>query len=135
MRIFIFIESSPFQHVMCKLHTNMWCTGTINIFHHSTIIFSFEGCCKEWLKLGIIWSVIYFFFLWNTCFSVVFIENSVYNYGQYLIFFSRAQRFPLQITGWPLELMAYAYLVVSPPNMSQHFEEVWSHWYEWSWRI
>lgn len=37
---------------------------------------------------------------------------------------STAQRFPLQITGWPLELMAYAYLVVSPPNMSQHFEEM-----------
>ncbi|MQL79994.1 hypothetical protein Taro_012453 [Colocasia esculenta] len=34
------------------------------------------------------------------------------------------QRFPLQITGWPVELMAYAYLAVSPPNMSQHFEEM-----------
>ncbi|ERN19223.1 ribulose-1,5 bisphosphate carboxylase/oxygenase large subunit N-methyltransferase, chloroplastic [Amborella trichopoda] len=37
---------------------------------------------------------------------------------------STPQRFPLQITGWPLELMAYAYLVVSPPNMSQQYEEM-----------
>ncbi|XP_077237626.1 rubisco methyltransferase family protein isoform X2 [Tasmannia lanceolata] len=36
---------------------------------------------------------------------------------------STPQRFPLQITGWPVELMAYAYLASSPPNMSQHFEE------------
>lgn len=34
------------------------------------------------------------------------------------------QCFPLQVTGWPLELMAYAYLVVSPPNMKRHFEEM-----------
>ncbi|XP_074556686.1 ribulose-1,5 bisphosphate carboxylase/oxygenase large subunit N-methyltransferase, chloroplastic isoform X2 [Curcuma longa] len=34
------------------------------------------------------------------------------------------QRFPLQITGWPVEMMAYSYLVVSPPNMSQYFEEM-----------
>ncbi|XP_043710422.1 ribulose-1,5 bisphosphate carboxylase/oxygenase large subunit N-methyltransferase, chloroplastic [Telopea speciosissima] len=32
--------------------------------------------------------------------------------------------FPLQTTGWPLELMAYAYLVASPPNMSGQFEEM-----------
>ncbi|CAL9182918.1 ribulose-1,5 bisphosphate carboxylase/oxygenase large subunit N-methyltransferase, chloroplastic-like isoform X1 [Musa acuminata AAA Group] len=37
---------------------------------------------------------------------------------------STPQRFPLQITGWPVEMMAYSYLVVSPPNMSQHFEEM-----------
>lgn len=37
---------------------------------------------------------------------------------------STSQCFPIQITGWPLELMAYAYLVVSPPSMSQHFEEI-----------
>lgn len=37
---------------------------------------------------------------------------------------STPQRFPLQITGWPLELMAYAYLVVSPPDMNRHFEEM-----------
>ncbi|XP_015961650.1 uncharacterized protein LOC107485623 [Arachis duranensis] len=30
---------------------------------------------------------------------------------------SGSQCFPIQITGWPLELMAYAYLAVSPPNM------------------
>ncbi|XP_042376286.1 ribulose-1,5 bisphosphate carboxylase/oxygenase large subunit N-methyltransferase, chloroplastic-like isoform X3 [Zingiber officinale] len=34
------------------------------------------------------------------------------------------QRFPLQITGWPVEMMAYSYLVVSPPNMRQYFEEM-----------
>ncbi|XP_008802701.2 ribulose-1,5 bisphosphate carboxylase/oxygenase large subunit N-methyltransferase, chloroplastic isoform X1 [Phoenix dactylifera] len=37
---------------------------------------------------------------------------------------SMPQRFPLQITGWPLEMTAYAYLVVCPPNMSQQFEEM-----------
>eukprot|EP00262_Sarcandra_glabra_P006874 TRINITY_DN19435_c0_g1_i1.p1 TRINITY_DN19435_c0_g1~~TRINITY_DN19435_c0_g1_i1.p1 ORF type:complete len:517 (-),score=65.01 TRINITY_DN19435_c0_g1_i1:471-1979(-) len=37
---------------------------------------------------------------------------------------STPQRFPLQITGWPLELMAYAYLVASTPNMSGHFDEM-----------
>ncbi|XP_058115298.1 ribulose-1,5 bisphosphate carboxylase/oxygenase large subunit N-methyltransferase, chloroplastic [Magnolia sinica] len=37
---------------------------------------------------------------------------------------SPSQRFPLQITGWPLELMAYAYLAVSPPSMNRHFEEM-----------
>ncbi|MCD9640775.1 hypothetical protein HAX54_026304 [Datura stramonium] len=26
--------------------------------------------------------------------------------------------------GWPLELMAFAYLVVSPPSMSRQFEEI-----------
>lgn len=35
-----------------------------------------------------------------------------------------SQRFPLQITGWPLELMAYSYLVVSPPSMIRVFEEM-----------
>lgn len=37
---------------------------------------------------------------------------------------STPQRFPLQITGWPLELMAYAYLAVSPPSMTRQFEEM-----------
>ncbi|MCL7047201.1 hypothetical protein MKW94_000974 [Papaver nudicaule] len=37
---------------------------------------------------------------------------------------SAFQRFPVQITGWPLELMAYAYLAVSPPSMSGQFEEM-----------
>lgn len=37
---------------------------------------------------------------------------------------SASQCFPLQITGWPLELMAYAYLAVSPPTMSGQFEEM-----------
>nr|CAD1825327.1 unnamed protein product [Ananas comosus var. bracteatus] len=37
---------------------------------------------------------------------------------------STSERFPLQITGWPLEMMAYAYLVVSPPNMSRCFKEM-----------
>ncbi|KAM7503793.1 hypothetical protein LguiB_002697 [Lonicera macranthoides] len=37
---------------------------------------------------------------------------------------SKSECFPLQITGWPLELMAYAYLVVSPPSMSSQFEEM-----------
>ncbi|KAJ8899372.1 hypothetical protein K2173_018346 [Erythroxylum novogranatense] len=32
--------------------------------------------------------------------------------------------FPLRVTGWPLELMAFAYLVVSPPSMSKQFEEM-----------
>lgn len=34
------------------------------------------------------------------------------------------QRFPLQITGLPLEMMAYAYLVVSPPEMSRKYYEL-----------
>ncbi|XLR27789.1 hypothetical protein S83_055689, partial [Arachis hypogaea] len=36
---------------------------------------------------------------------------------------SGSQCFPIQITGWPLELMAYAYLAVSPPSMIVRFEE------------
>ncbi|XP_017979914.1 PREDICTED: uncharacterized protein LOC108662822 isoform X3 [Theobroma cacao] len=35
-----------------------------------------------------------------------------------------SQCYPIQITGWPLELMAYAYLAVSPPSMSPQFEEM-----------
>lgn len=34
------------------------------------------------------------------------------------------QRYPLQITGWPLEMMAYAYLAVSPPEMSRKYDEL-----------
>ncbi|XP_017979910.1 PREDICTED: ribulose-1,5 bisphosphate carboxylase/oxygenase large subunit N-methyltransferase, chloroplastic-like isoform X2 [Theobroma cacao] len=37
---------------------------------------------------------------------------------------SASQCYPIQITGWPLELMAYAYLAVSPPSMSPQFEEM-----------
>ncbi|KAK1317280.1 hypothetical protein QJS10_CPA05g02018 [Acorus calamus] len=37
---------------------------------------------------------------------------------------STPHRFPLRITGWPLELMAYAYLAVSPPSMRPQFEEM-----------
>ncbi|CAA6670101.1 unnamed protein product [Spirodela intermedia] len=37
---------------------------------------------------------------------------------------STPQRFPLQVTGWPSELMAYAYLAVSPPSMGRQFEEM-----------
>ncbi|XP_059282647.1 ribulose-1,5 bisphosphate carboxylase/oxygenase large subunit N-methyltransferase, chloroplastic [Lycium ferocissimum] len=37
---------------------------------------------------------------------------------------SASERFPIQVTGWPLELMAFAYLVVSPPSMSRQFEEM-----------
>ncbi|KAI5406591.1 ribulose-1,5 bisphosphate carboxylase/oxygenase large subunit N-methyltransferase, chloroplastic [Lathyrus oleraceus] len=37
---------------------------------------------------------------------------------------SRSQCFPLRITGWPLELMAYAYLAVSPSSMRGKFEEM-----------
>ncbi|KAG8387172.1 hypothetical protein BUALT_Bualt03G0225700 [Buddleja alternifolia] len=36
---------------------------------------------------------------------------------------STPQCFPLQITGWPVELMAYAYLAVSPPSMRSRFDE------------
>ncbi|KAK4713973.1 hypothetical protein R3W88_019880 [Solanum pinnatisectum] len=37
---------------------------------------------------------------------------------------SASECFPVQVTGWPLELMAFAYLVVSPPSMSRQFEEM-----------
>ncbi|CAK8567023.1 unnamed protein product [Lathyrus sativus] len=37
---------------------------------------------------------------------------------------SRSQCFPLRVTGWPLELMAYAYLAVSPSSMRGKFEEM-----------
>ncbi|KAH6785193.1 hypothetical protein C2S51_037648 [Perilla frutescens var. frutescens] len=37
---------------------------------------------------------------------------------------SASHCFPLQITGWPLELMAYAYLAVSPPSMQNQFDEM-----------
>ncbi|KAF6137587.1 hypothetical protein GIB67_031866 [Kingdonia uniflora] len=36
---------------------------------------------------------------------------------------SASERFPIQIPSWPVELMAYAYLVVSPPTMARQFEE------------
>ncbi|XLS97791.1 hypothetical protein HN51_040526, partial [Arachis hypogaea] len=35
-----------------------------------------------------------------------------------------SQCFPIQITGWPLDLMAYAYLDVSPPSMIARSEEM-----------
>jgi len=41
-----------------------------------------------------------------------------------LITIYRSESFPLRVTGWPVELMAYAFLVVSPPDMSQRFEEM-----------
>ncbi|XP_057955305.1 ribulose-1,5 bisphosphate carboxylase/oxygenase large subunit N-methyltransferase, chloroplastic isoform X3 [Malania oleifera] len=37
---------------------------------------------------------------------------------------SIVQCFPLRITGWPSELIAYAYLAVSPPSMNRQFEEI-----------
>lgn len=37
---------------------------------------------------------------------------------------SRSQCFPLQVTGWPVEMMAYAYLVVSPPSMLKEFDKM-----------
>ncbi|XP_061364522.1 ribulose-1,5 bisphosphate carboxylase/oxygenase large subunit N-methyltransferase, chloroplastic [Gastrolobium bilobum] len=37
---------------------------------------------------------------------------------------SGSQCFPIQITGWPLELMAYAYLAVSPSSMRGQYEEM-----------
>ncbi|KAJ9169916.1 hypothetical protein P3X46_018059 [Hevea brasiliensis] len=37
---------------------------------------------------------------------------------------SASQCFPLRITGWPVELMAYSFLAVSPPSMSRQFEEM-----------
>ncbi|ONM37055.1 Exocyst complex component SEC5A [Zea mays] len=41
-----------------------------------------------------------------------------------LITIYRSESFPLWVTGWSVELMAYAFLVVSPPDMSQCFEEM-----------
>ncbi|XP_074285072.1 ribulose-1,5 bisphosphate carboxylase/oxygenase large subunit N-methyltransferase, chloroplastic [Silene latifolia] len=37
---------------------------------------------------------------------------------------SGSHRFPLRVTGWPVEMMAYAYLVVSPPDMLNMFDEM-----------
>lgn len=37
---------------------------------------------------------------------------------------SGSQCFPIRVTGWPLELMAYAYLAVSPSSMRGKFEEM-----------
>ncbi|KAM7272026.1 hypothetical protein ACFE04_031240 [Oxalis oulophora] len=37
---------------------------------------------------------------------------------------STTQCYPLRITGWPTELIAYAYLAVSPPSMISQFEEM-----------
>ncbi|KAL0354316.1 UNVERIFIED_CONTAM: hypothetical protein Sangu_1012900 [Sesamum angustifolium] len=37
---------------------------------------------------------------------------------------SASECFPIQITGWPVELMAYAYLTVSPPSMKNRFDEM-----------
>ncbi|WRX10065.1 SET domain - like 7 [Theobroma cacao] len=48
--------------------------------------------------------------------GVVFTTDRAYQPGE--------QCYPIQITGWPLELMAYAYLAVSPPSMSPQFEEM-----------
>lgn len=45
--------------------------------------------------------------------------NALRKYG-----LSTPQQFPLQITGWSQEMMAYAYLVVSPSDMRQRFDEM-----------
>ncbi|XP_073022927.1 ribulose-1,5 bisphosphate carboxylase/oxygenase large subunit N-methyltransferase, chloroplastic [Primulina eburnea] len=37
---------------------------------------------------------------------------------------SASHCYPLQITGWPVELMAYACLAVSPPSMRSQFDEM-----------
>ncbi|XP_062009237.1 ribulose-1,5 bisphosphate carboxylase/oxygenase large subunit N-methyltransferase, chloroplastic [Rosa rugosa] len=37
---------------------------------------------------------------------------------------SATECFPVRITGWPSELMAFAYLAVSPPSMNKQFEEM-----------
>uniref|UniRef100_A0A7C9CSB8 [Ribulose-bisphosphate carboxylase]-lysine N-methyltransferase n=1 Tax=Opuntia streptacantha TaxID=393608 RepID=A0A7C9CSB8_OPUST len=37
---------------------------------------------------------------------------------------SASHCFPLQVTGWPVQMMAYAYLVVSPPSMLRQFDEL-----------
>ncbi|KAL6144057.1 hypothetical protein ACLB2K_054752 [Fragaria x ananassa] len=37
---------------------------------------------------------------------------------------SARECYPVRITGWPSELMAFAYLAVSPPSMSKQFEEM-----------
>ncbi|GLJ18380.1 hypothetical protein SUGI_0325470, partial [Cryptomeria japonica] len=37
---------------------------------------------------------------------------------------STPQSFPLKMTGWPTQLEAYAFLVVSPPSMAQQFEKL-----------
>ncbi|KMT02293.1 hypothetical protein BVRB_9g206110 [Beta vulgaris subsp. vulgaris] len=37
---------------------------------------------------------------------------------------SGSQCFPLQVTGWSVEMMAYAYLVVSPPSMLNQFDKM-----------
>ncbi|XP_055959786.1 uncharacterized protein LOC126657247 [Mercurialis annua] len=37
---------------------------------------------------------------------------------------SASQCFPVRVTGWPVELIAYAYLTVSPPSMSMKFDEL-----------
>ncbi|KAH9331446.1 hypothetical protein KI387_003554, partial [Taxus chinensis] len=39
-------------------------------------------------------------------------------------FRKRPQSFPLKMTGWPTQLEAYAFLVVSPPSMAQTFEKM-----------
>ena len=58
----------------------------------------------------------YIYYLKRLCFP---------SFGSYMSHTcNRPQCFPLQITGWPLELMAYAYLAVSPPSLNKQFEEV-----------
>ncbi|XP_050207052.1 ribulose-1,5 bisphosphate carboxylase/oxygenase large subunit N-methyltransferase, chloroplastic [Mercurialis annua] len=37
---------------------------------------------------------------------------------------SASQCFPVRVTGWPVELIAFAYLAVSPPSMSTQFDEL-----------
>lgn len=37
---------------------------------------------------------------------------------------SASHCFPLEVTGWPVEMMPYAYLVVSPPSMLRLFDEL-----------
>ncbi|XP_052178800.1 ribulose-1,5 bisphosphate carboxylase/oxygenase large subunit N-methyltransferase, chloroplastic [Diospyros lotus] len=37
---------------------------------------------------------------------------------------SSSQCYPIRITGWPLELMAYAYLAASPPSLNRQFDEM-----------
>lgn len=57
--------------------------------------------------------------------TVSLVNILLFCWSCWLNYHGRSQCFPIQVTGWPLELKAFAYLAVSPPSLSNQFDEVW----------
>lgn len=96
-----------------NLHISVILLGRVTI---QTLIWTvvFSGSSSLTLKINATGTI---------CFSFSYSWTLQIN-SSYWVNFGRSQCYPLRISGWPLELMAYAYLAVSPPSMNKQFEEV-----------